>query len=207
MDITSAKSRYQCVIEVCKTMEPHSIIEIGVHKGSRAKRFVHDCLISGGSYRGYDAFDLLKDQDTVYNGKGPADQRISEIVTRRPDCDVKLIRGFTEDTLEPESQADFVFIDADHRTEAIWQDFRRVQNSRLICFDDVVFSGPDGAGALPIMQHLEAQDSWETAIVPFRVPFKPSGYTAIGFAWHLGAIEEGTEDMIDYWRLMAENHQ
>ena len=199
MDITSAKERYNCVIDVCRTMEPASIIEIGVHKGARARRFVHDCLLQGGTYTGYDAFDELEDHDAVFNGKGPSSERHSLAAIKRPGVEARLIKGYTDQTLEPDTAADFVFIDADHRTDAIWRDFRAVQNSRLICFDDVVFDGPENAGALPIMRHLETLDEWETAIVNFRVPFKPRGYTAIGFAWHFGAIEYETISMIEYY--------
>jgi predicted O-methyltransferase YrrM len=117
----------------------------------------------------------------------------------------ELIRGFTDDTLEPGTGADFVFIDGDHRTDAIWRDFRKIRdNSKLICFDDVVFDGPENAGAKPIMDHLAVQEGWETRIVPFAIPFKPQGICSIGFAWQKGTVDSMVLDIIDYWAETVE---
>lgn len=214
MDITKPETRYECILEVCKLHEPSSIIEIGVHKGARARRFINECLLTNGVYTGYDAFDLLKDHESVFNGKGPGNESIAHMRIQSDRHETRLIKGFTEDTLDRDTVADFVFIDGDHRTSAIWRDFSRVKGSELIVFDDVVINGPEGAGAAPILDHIDTMDEFEYQVIPFRIPFKPSGTCAIAFVWRPGSIESETRDMIHWWaeevtRLSAglENHE
>jgi hypothetical protein len=189
MDVTSAKLRYQIIIDAVNLLNPKSVIEIGVHNGARARHFCAN-IQRGGSYRGYDAWDLIEDHSVVYNGKGPGSfektKQVLDSYTSK--LKVELIQGFTQDTLWGKKvSADFVFIDGDHRTHAIHNDFEAVQNSKLICFDDCVQNGPAHVGAQPIVDRLE-QQGWQVIQIPTRVGFVSgqegvSAWNEIAFAW------------------------
>ena len=189
-DATSAKTRYQAIIDVCRQLQPTAVIEIGVHRGARTRHFLdilaHHPYTSSTTYEGYDAFDGLEDHDEVYNGKGPASLKAVELVLKsQPSVYSTLHKGMTSNTLwnNPNS-ADFVFIDGDHRTDAIRKDFGSVSHgSKMICFDDVVENGPQGAGALPIIQELEQDPAWCVERLKTRVSFKPYGECGIAFVW------------------------
>lgn len=205
MDLTDAKLRYNIVVDVCAKLKPKSVIEIGVHNGSRSARFC-ETIPQGGSYTGYDAWDLVKDHGEVYNGKGPGNklkaQRMLMKHSTRIKCD--LIEGWTYDTLwDKPVSADFVFIDGDHRTDAIRKDFEAVSESKLICFDDCVQNGPEDAGAQPIVDDLMDQ-GWCIRQIPMRVGFVGreqgiAGWNEIAFAWQYKAIPKEVEQTIEQW--------
>jgi hypothetical protein len=58
------------------------------------------------------------------------------------EANIKFFPGMTSETLwKNHNIADFVFIDGDHRIEAIESDFNSVKNSKVIIFDDYYITG------------------------------------------------------------------
>lgn len=131
-------TRYAYLIEITREMQPETIIEIGVAKARNATGMIRTAGFNV-EYTGYDVFDH-SDRDfheMVGNGKGVYDvDRIRGIL--EPLCsEVTLHKGMTQDTLHGKDEiADLVFLDGDHRIEAIRADFDAVKNSTVVVFDD-----------------------------------------------------------------------
>jgi len=141
--------RYQQLVVLIHLAKPKTIIEIGVHQGHRAALMAKAALQHGQvKYVGYDVFDTLGEQfqEEAYNGKG----MVTEAEARETldaiegDFSYSLIVGDTRETLHGQDiRADFVFIDGDHRVDAIRKDYEAVQHSELVVFDDYYQDGPD----------------------------------------------------------------
>ena len=130
--------RYEYLVDIIKVVEPKSILEIGVAMG-RSAQLMLKATGPDVRYIGYDVFDFSDKEfhKMVSNGKNVAG--IEEIRAKlAPLCkDVELIKGTTQDTLHGRSVcADFVFLDGDHRVDAIRDDFEAVMDSPVVVFDD-----------------------------------------------------------------------
>lgn len=131
-------TRYAYLIEIVREMKPESIIEIGVAKARNSTGMIRTAGFNV-EYTGYDVFDHT-DRDfheMVGNGKGVYDvERIRSII--EPLCsECTLIKGMTQDTLHGKpNSADVVFLDGDHRIQAIRDDFEAVKESTVVVFDD-----------------------------------------------------------------------
>lgn len=128
-------NRYIYLYQLVAEMQPKTIIEIGVAKGVAARQMLR--ISPNSFYKGYDVFDSMDAEfdEKVLNGK-PALSK-AEIYSKLAPYDVSLIQGMTQDTLWPFPQsAELVFIDGDHRVEAIRGDYEAVKNSKVIVFDD-----------------------------------------------------------------------
>lgn len=145
--------RYDQMIPIVRDLRPRTIVEIGVHKGIRASKL---CAVAAAenpvSYVGYDVFDMMdaQFQEDALNGKGAP----SEAEARRRLDGVRgkftwhFVIGDTRETLHGQTVvADFVFIDGDHRVDAIAGDYAAVAASRCVVFDD--YYRPDKAGRMP----------------------------------------------------------
>lgn len=136
--LTRPKMRYEYLIDLVEFLQPKSIIEIGVAEGVNAKKMLEKC--SGSTlYTGYDVFDFSDKafHEMVGNGKRvkSKDEIYSDLISLTPN--VTLHQGMTKDTLWPTGdKADLVWLDGDHRIEAIRQDFLAVQESKVVVFDD-----------------------------------------------------------------------
>ena len=139
-------SRYSQLQTLIALVKPRTIIEIGTHRGNSAIAMCLEALKHRPKvhYVGFDVFET-KDKDfhrRAFNGKGvPARQfahdRLESISSQFSSFTFDLIEGDTSSTLHHKSmRADFVFIDGDHRVEAIQGDYAAVAKSSVMVFDD-----------------------------------------------------------------------
>jgi hypothetical protein len=138
-------------------LKPHSVVEIGVHRALRAASVCERALRYGAVlYHGYDVFETMDQafQEAAMNGKGmptqaEAGRRLQQLRSRHPRFAWDFVVGDTRKTLHGKHViADFVFIDGDHRVEAIEGDYAALAGSPCVVFDD--YYVPDAAGKLPI---------------------------------------------------------
>lgn len=153
------KTRYEHLAALINEHKPQSIIEVGVHRANRAIYMIREAMQYHPriKYTGFDVFETLGAdfQELVLNGKGMAEERIAryalDTINKEFEnrLDYELIIGKTQDTLHEGVgyKADFAFIDGDHRSSAIAEDYMSVFGSRVIVFDD--YYVPDAEGKTP----------------------------------------------------------
>ena len=153
-------SRYSQLQTLIALVKPRTIVEIGTHRGNSAVAMCLEALKhrSKVHYAGFDVFGT-KDEDfhrRAFNGKGAfskqvVHERLESIRAQFSSFTFELIEGETSSTLHGRSvRADFVFIDADHRTEVIARDYAAVAKSTVIVFDDFYDpSSPQGCVLIP----------------------------------------------------------
>ena len=138
--------RYEFLIESIHIIKPKKIIEIGLAQGLRSFQMIKEANFFNKEieFCGYDVFDT-KDQNwhkIVGNGKQVYSQSDISRILMPLDANIKFFPGMTSDTLwKNHNTADLVFIDGDHRIEAIKKDFNSVKNSKVIVFDDYYITG------------------------------------------------------------------
>jgi predicted O-methyltransferase YrrM len=153
--------RYDQLIKIVRERQPRTIVEIGVHRGIRARKMC-EAVDGPVHYIGYDVFETMGEafQEAALNGKGEpteaaARARLDELKRHKHDFTYEFIVGDTRETLHgKEVEADLVFIDGDHRIEAIIGDFLAVADSKVIALDD--WYKPGKNGALPDLQKFGA---------------------------------------------------
>lgn len=139
-------SRYSQLQTLIALVKPRTIVEIGTHRGDSAVAMCLEALKhrSNVHYEGYDVFDT-RDEDfhrRAFNGKGAVSrqfvqERLESTRAQYPSFTFELIEGETVSTLHHRAvRADLVFIDGDHRIEAINRDYAAVAESGVIVFDD-----------------------------------------------------------------------
>lgn len=133
--------RYEQMLALVDEIRPKSIIEVGVHRGMRAKMLCEHATKYGRvTYTGFDVFDLSDPefQEAALNGKGMPSKSIAE---SRLDpltwLSYSFVVGDTRETLHDKPRhADFAFIDGDHRVDAIRGDYEALKSCKVVVFDD-----------------------------------------------------------------------
>ena len=161
--------RYQYLLLSIMIIKPKSIIEIGLSRGERAYQMLQIAkkYNSDVEYYGYDVFDT-KDEawhKMVGNGKKVDSKNIIEKRLNKLTNNIHLIQGMTSETLwlNPK-KADLVWLDGDHRIEAIKNDYESVKTSKLVVFDDYYFTGEhngftiDKFGCNKIVEELDKEE-------------------------------------------------
>ena len=145
--------RYEWLQKIVDLQKPETVCEIGVHRGIRAEQMCKSLLERGVSvhYTGYDLWEFLLDPKLVGHGKGPStrnavDARLKNLQKAYPDYRYSLIQGDTRNTLD-HREFDFVFLDGDHRPEAIQKDYHKISSSTTVVFDDWYTPEIPGMGA------------------------------------------------------------
>jgi hypothetical protein len=191
---------YQAILENrCR-----SLIEIGVHRGNRARRFLRTAAKKRKSvvYHGFDLFGLFTEEVrrressptplTRAAVEAHLEELVQELAAREGD-DRREIRytlheGFTHDTLpaflraEPDFRADFIFIDGGHSIETIASDWsycsRMVRPGGLIFLDDYYESEEHTRryGCNQLVASLQGDPGWEVTVLPIADP-SPRGIT------------------------------
>ena len=139
-------SRYQYLLLGLCIVAPKSIIEVGLSRGIRALQMVQLAkkYYPSVKYTGYDVFDT-KDSNwhrLVGNGKKVDSKITIEKKLKTLTNNINLIQGMTSDTLWPHpNNADYVWLDGDHRLESIRKDFESLKESKVIVFDDYYPTG------------------------------------------------------------------
>jgi len=137
------RMRYEYILDVIDILKPESIIEIGVAKGVNAVKMVQKAGFNV-EYTGYDVFDYSDKEWHHMVGNGKESKPVEHIRKMvEPLCsETTLVKGMTQDTLwSNPKEADLVFLDGDHRVDAIQGDFDAVKNSKVVIFDDYYIDG------------------------------------------------------------------
>lgn len=147
-----AAKRYNQFVDIIKHVRPRTIVEIGTHRGARARLMVNEAMkyAEKVEYVGYDIFEHGGEafQRAAFNGKGTATEAqarsaldyLSAIFGQRFRWD--LVVGDTRDTLNNKQiKADLAFIDGDHRVETIKSDYHAVRSSKCVVLDDYYLDG------------------------------------------------------------------
>jgi hypothetical protein len=170
--------RYDQMLPLIAEHRPRRIVEVGVHRALRAMKLCQEALKYRDwvSYTGYDVFETMnpKFQEAALNGKGTALQAEAEGRLRTVHgLEWQLIVGDTRDTLHgTEVEADFAFIDGDHRVEAIAGDYTALRNVKVVVFDDYYL--PDESGNTPDLS-LYGANATVDAIKDASVVILPTG--------------------------------
>lgn len=149
--------RYRQLNKLIDEVQPAQIVEVGVHRARRSVLMCRRALKyrSEITFVGYDVFETMSEafQREALNGKGVA---LGQEARARMLLDLPLERahwsfviGDTRETLHGRAvDADFVFIDGDHRLEVIRGDFAAfVGQATMVVFDD--YFRPDQNGKMP----------------------------------------------------------
>ncbi len=151
--------RYDKLIELAAEKKPNVLIEIGTHRGARAKVLKYHCK----RYYGFDLWEA-GDVDTdrrESNGKGRSTRAQAE--ASLAGADFELIAGDTRETLpqfaERGVKVDFAWIDGGHSVETIGSDWRYVRQmlapGAVVVFDDYYEPERDGFGCNRIVAEIE----------------------------------------------------
>ena len=142
----SLNIRYQYLLIGVTLTKPKSIIEIGLAQGERAYQMIQlaSKYKANVRYTGYDVFHTKNSSwhRMVGNGKQVASKEVIKSLLNNLSKNISLIEGMTSETLWLNPQkADYVWLDGDHRVEAIQKDFEALKKSRVIVFDDYYVNG------------------------------------------------------------------
>lgn len=188
--------RYDQMFALIDKVKPQTIVEIGVHRGIRGAKLCSRALEHRKSVRyvGYDVFDTVSEeyQSEALNGKGAPSKANAE--ARLAGCGSGLtfefVIGDTRDTLHGKTvEADFAFIDGDHRVDAIVGDYAALADARCVVFDDYYIA--DAGGIAPDLEQYGANqmvDALREAgakvdILPIGDACKHGGYSHLAVVW------------------------
>ena len=145
-------ARYAELYKLVDKYKPQTICEIGTWKGMRARKMLRHASYfhSNPHYIGYDLFDDATPElnEKEWNGKGNytikvVDDYINQYNTNEKlNATWELHKGNTNEILV-ETNVDFAFIDGGHSVETIANDYAKLQNSKVIVFDDYYMPGQE----------------------------------------------------------------
>lgn len=183
--------RYEQMLQLVEQVKPREIVEIGVHKGVRAEKLCREALLHSSSvkYVGYDVFDSEDErfQADALNGKGaPSKEQASNRLKKIPGLMHLLVTGDTRVTLAGKKvQADFAFIDGDHRVEAIQSDYDALSECSCVVFDDY-YTGGDldltKYGANAVVDALN-EKGMRVEILPTKDRCNHGAFTQLAVVW------------------------
>jgi hypothetical protein len=146
--------RYDQLLDLIDESRPRTIIEVGV---ARAERACAMCLRalryrSDVHYIGYDVFETMDAafHAAAYNlkqvlSRSACAERLAAIQKQHEGFTFSLVTGDTRDTLHHKPVvADLVFIDGDHRIDAIHGDYQALRGSSIVVLDDYYVSDERG---------------------------------------------------------------
>lgn len=187
--------RYDQMIPLVDKLKPKRIVEVGVHRAMRASKLCQAALQYGPvTYTGYDVFETMGEafQDAALNGKGEPTEREARrrLDMVRGSFSYSFVIGDTRDTLHgTKVEADFAFIDGDHRVDAIRGDYLALADVRCVVFDDYYM--PDGNGQMPDLNLYGANQIVDAAseagkkveILPVADKCKCGGVSHLAVVW------------------------
>lgn len=191
--------RYDQLLPLIGRFRPQHVVEVGVHRAMRATSMCKEALAyqKRVTYTGFDVFETMGErfQEDALNGKGmatqaAATQRLTALAQREPGFSFRLVVGDTRVTLrDRQIEADFAFIDGDHRVDAIRSDYAALAGCRCVVFDDYYRPGPDGRtpdlalyGANAVVYALAA-DGHSVKILPIADVCKHGGVSHLAMVW------------------------
>lgn len=172
--------RYDHLMSTFRSVDPASMIEIGVWRGDRAALFMAD----GKRLKRYVGFDLFEGMtDEVYTAESMGNcvphskewvqQQLAPHATPR-DIAVELVAGPTERTLtafarEHPEEFDFIYLDGGHSLETVANDWaassRLIRPGGVVVFDDY-YVNDASRGAKPLIDSLLADRRYRVRFFP-----------------------------------------
>jgi len=151
--------RYDKLIALAAEKKPGLLIEIGTHKGVRARLLKAHCSY----YIGLDLWELGSDETDKRESNGKGRSTKSQAVEALAGVRFELIAGDTRQTLpalcERGVLADFVFIDGGHSVETIASDWhwisKMLKPGSVVVFDDYYEPERKGFGCNRIVADIE----------------------------------------------------
>ena len=132
--------RYDLLIQLAAQKKPNILVEIGTHKGARAKLLKAHCL----EYYGFDLWEAgtAETDAAESNGKGRSSK--AQAAAALAGSRFELIAGNTRETLPEFAKRgipiDFAWIDGGHSVETIASDWHWISQmlapSAIVVFDD-----------------------------------------------------------------------
>lgn len=187
--------RYEQLYPLIDKVKPRRIVEVGVHKALRGATMCRRALDHRRNveYIGYDVFDKADAafQEAALNGKGaPSETMARDRLRSIGGVKFSFVIGDTRETLAGQNvEADFAFIDGDHRVEAIESDYLALVDCPCVVFDDYYRVGDDGRlpdlslyGANAVVDALAAQGR-RVEILPDADVCKHGGYSHLAVVW------------------------
>lgn len=184
--------RYKQLLQLIDLFQPASIIETGVWNGQNSLKMIYQALQHQPhvTYTGYDLFENgsaeldakefnVKPHNTAENVRNEMLHVLGSLAER---VTITLVTGDTNETLKPGTEADFVFIDGGHSIKTIWNDFEKLQESKIIVLDDYYIADRDGNcpdirkyGCNELIEEFGFEAS--TFVLPAKDPVKGGGFT------------------------------
>lgn len=187
--------RYDQLYPLIDEVKPARIVEVGVHTALRGAALCKRALEHRSSveYVGYDVFEMasMEFQLQALNGKGaPSQDKARNRLNAVRGLNHSFVVGDTRHTLSGKTvDADFAFIDGDHRVEAIRIDYAALSDCPCVVFDDYYRPGPDGStpdltlyGANAVVDEL-ASAGRRVEILPDADVCKHGGYSHLAVVW------------------------
>jgi hypothetical protein len=187
--------RYEQLFPLVDKIKPAKIVEVGVHTALRGSAMCRKALEHRAAveYVGYDVFDMasMEFQEAALNGKGaPSESRARSRLQGIRGLSYSFVVGDTRETLGGKTvDADFAFIDGDHRVEAIRIDYAALFDCPCVVFDDYYRAGPDGKcpdltkyGANAVVDELAAAGR-RVEILPAADVCKHGGFSHLAVVW------------------------
>lgn len=151
--------RYDEVIALAEAKKPKNLIEIGTHRGGRAKLLKQHCQ----RYFGFDLWEGGNPHTDARELNGKGRSTIAQAEQALAGCNFELIPGDTRLTLAKFAQRgimiDFVFIDGGHSIETISSDWywslQMLAPGAIVVFDDYYEPERDGFGCNRIAKEIE----------------------------------------------------
>jgi predicted O-methyltransferase YrrM len=151
--------RYDQLIALAAAKKPDVLIEIGTHRGVRAKLLAAHCK----RYFGFDLWEAGNDETDKRESNGKGRSTKAQAAQALNGYDFELIAGNTQDTLPRFCSrfinADFVFIDGGHSFETIKSDWEWIKQmlepGAVVVFDDHYEPERDGFGCNRIVAEIE----------------------------------------------------
>ena len=187
--------RYDQMFELIDRVKPRKIVEVGVHRGIRAAKLCNRAMCHNQDidYVGYDVFDTVDSeyQEDALNGKGaPSQDQAKERLDGVRGLVHSFVIGDTRETLHGQHiKADFVFIDGDHRIDAIEGDYEALKGAKCVVFDDYYAIDRNGHlpditlyGANATVESLRAEGR-KVSILPVGDECKHGGVSHLAVVW------------------------
>lgn len=147
--------RYDLLIQLAAQKKPKVLVEIGTHKGARARLLKDHCEW----YYGFDLWESGNDETDKLESNGKGRSSKAQAAEALAGSNFELIAGNTRETLpefaKPGMLIDFAWIDGGHSVETIASDWHWISQmlapGAIVVFDDYYEPEREGFGCNSIV--------------------------------------------------------
>ncbi len=175
--------RYDELIALAAEKKPYAMIEVGTHRGARARLLKVHCKL----YFGFDLWESGSEETDRMESNGKGRSTKAQASEALAGANFELIQGNTLDTLpafwERCLRVDFAFIDGGHSIETIASDWRWVSRmlnpGAVVVFDDYYEPEREGFGCNAIVAGIKHEllsgDTFNGTLIRLVKYVHPSG--------------------------------